>query len=831
MEAPLMSLNGMAQNREKWQQYNDYIEQMRKTEYPMLKGTTYLDHAGTTLYAKSLIEAFSQDMLANLLGNPHSASSASSSSSRRVEETRLKVLQLFKASPEEFDVVFVANATAGIKLVAEAFSGHEDGFWYGYHKDSHTSLVGVRECARKHKCFESFFDFQSDAEVVKWCAGDENVPESEDCGLKLFAYPAQSNMNGFRLPREWCSQLRKNRPEAFSLLDAASLVSTSFLDLSDAEKAPDFTVLSFYKMFGFPDLGALIVRKQAGHVFRHRKYFGGGTVEMVTCLKEQWHIIKEDSLHERLEDGTLPVHSIIALDNAIKIHARLYGTFEHISTHTMMLFNKLAPRLYALRHHNGVPAVQVYEALGLISSQGPILAFNLRDAQEIWISTTEVEKLAGIRNIQLRSGGLCNPGGIASSLNLSPWEMKRNFSAGHRCGNENDIMGGKPTGMIRVSFGAMSTMSDVDTFVAFIEEFFVEKAPFDRASLPPTSTAEFYVESLMIYPIKSCGGWRIPSNTRWDIHPEGFAWDREWCLLQQSNRKALSQKRFPAMALFKPRFDFAAGLLHVRWTGPTPPSGPEEIAIPLSPNPAQFMSADVPDSQKLSVCGDEIRAQIYTSPIISTFFSTILQTPCYLARFPAQGTGLSLRHAKPRLQHTSLSPPPPSSLLCKQSLQDFLLPAKLAMPQPHPLLLSNESPILAISRSSLNRLNETIKLTSSNGKAAAAEVFRANIVLAEGHAAAPGLEQHPYAEDSWTFVSLVGADGRESAGLDVLGACRRCQMVCVDQVTGKSNPEPFCTLAKTRRVAGKVYFGVHMGLGGGRGKMGSVRVGDVVRAR
>lgn len=106
-----------------------------------LSDTTYLDHAGTTLYAKSLIERFSADMIANLYGNPHSASNASQLTTRRIEDVRLRLLQMFNADPQEFDVVFVANATAGIKLVMDAFRDQDEGFWYGYHRDAHTSLI------------------------------------------------------------------------------------------------------------------------------------------------------------------------------------------------------------------------------------------------------------------------------------------------------------------------------------------------------------------------------------------------------------------------------------------------------------------------------------------------------------------------------------------------------------------------------------------------------------------------------------------------------------------------------------------------------------------
>ncbi|KAL1636144.1 hypothetical protein SLS58_009912 [Diplodia intermedia] len=112
-----------------------------------------------------------------------------------------------------------------------------------------------------------------------------------------------------------------------------------------------------------------------------------------------------------------------------------------------------------------------------------------------------------------------------------------------------------------------------------------------------------------------------------------------------------------------------------------------------------------------------------------------------------------------------------------------------------PILLSNESPILVISRSSVNRLNEQIK--AGGGKAAEAEVFRANVVIAERLHSRPGGEQ-PYAEDSWRGVTV----GQQR--FQLLGACRRCQMQ-----SGMKNEEPFVTLAKTRRSEGKVYFGQH----------------------
>jgi molybdenum cofactor sulfurtransferase len=763
-------------------------------------GTTYLDHAGTTLYAKSLIERFSADMISNLYGNPHSASNSSQLTTRRIEDVRLRLLGLFDADPEEFDVVFVANATAGIKLIKEAFGDNREGFWYGYHRDSHTSLIGVREAAAEHRCFAS------DTEVQQWIdqPNNEALPS-------LFAYPAQSNMNGRRLPLEWSRRIRTNKKKAvYTLLDAAALVSTAPLDLSDVDHAPDFTVLSLYKMFGFPDLGALIVRKASASVFEQRRYFGGGTVEMVVCLKEQWHAKKADSLHERLEDGTLPIHSIIALDTAMTVHEELYGSLRRISQHTAYLARKLFEGLSSLRHGNGTDVCRIYKdpasTYGDSRSQGPIVAFNLRNHMGGWVSNAEVEKLTAVKNFQIRTGGLCNPGGVASSLGLAPWEMKENFSAGQRCGNDNDIIRAKPTGMIRTSLGAMSSMRDVTSFVDFVREFFVQKSSLDAGSpvkfrqMEPPTSSHLHVESLSIYPMKSCAAWSVPPGKAWEVRREGLAWDREWCLVHQGTGAALSQKRYPKMALIRPSIDLDHGVLRVQLVGSLREAASKyEIIVPLSADPRMFSDESMYRNSDAKVCGDSIRAKTYKSSEISTFFTQALGVACHLARFPAVGNGNSSttrsRHSKPHLQKYQKA-----GNMHIPGAFPVARPQALESPVSKPILLSNESPILTISRSSLNRLNELIK--ADGGKAAQAEVFRANIVVAENLEYPPGAEQ-PYAEDHWRFLQI----GQQY--FEMLGPCRRCQMVCVDQQTAEKDQEPFVTLSKTRRFDGRVYFGEH----------------------
>ena len=223
-------------------------------------------------------------MISNLYGNPHSSSDPAKLSGHVVDHVREKALRFFGADPAHFDLIFTANATAAIKIVAEGFrdlaigdlavaSSTSRSFWYGYHIDSHTSLVGVREYTSGN-----FHCFSSDEEVETWLDGSPASASLLNGGdlPGLFAYPGQSNMTGKRQALSWTGQLRSSsnscHQNIYSLLDAAALATTSPLDFvfTDPQSAPDFTALSFYKIFGFPDLGALIVRKNSGHMLSSR---------------------------------------------------------------------------------------------------------------------------------------------------------------------------------------------------------------------------------------------------------------------------------------------------------------------------------------------------------------------------------------------------------------------------------------------------------------------------------------------------------------------------------------------------------------------------------
>lgn len=171
------------------------------------------------------------------------------------------------------------------------------------------------------------------------------------------------------------------------------------------------------------------------------------------------------------------------------------------------------------------------------------------------------------------------------------------------------------------------------------------------------------------------------------------------------------------MALVRPSIDLEAGLLNVNLVDSS-----SAISIPLASSAFQALQ-----SSASRVCGDKINALVYAEAGIVEFFSTAIGVPCTLARFPASLA--SKRHFKPHLS----TPVNGDAGLC-------------AVKSP-PILLSNESPILLVNRTSVDLLNEEIK--NSGGKMAKVDVFRANIVIAE-----TGPKRVAYAEDTWKHLQI-----------------------------------------------------------------------------
>ena len=130
-------------------------------------------------------------------------------------------------------------------------------------------------------------------ELVSYIADIQTKDSAKEEGYKknLFVLTAMSNFCGRKYPMTIVERLQRRLGTSWAIcLDAAALLGCSKLDLSSQTgQQPDFVVLSFYKIFGYPTgLGALLVRRSSAQLLK-KHYFGGGAVEFAgvnkTCVK------------------------------------------------------------------------------------------------------------------------------------------------------------------------------------------------------------------------------------------------------------------------------------------------------------------------------------------------------------------------------------------------------------------------------------------------------------------------------------------------------------------------------------------------------------------
>ena len=73
------------------------------------------------------------------------------------------------------------------------------------------------------------------------------------------------------------------------------------------------------------------------------------------------------------------------------------------------------------------------------------------------IHPTEFRKIATLNNVVVRVGCFCNIGACQNAINFTDEDVLTNHEAGHVCGDDIDVVDGKATGSIRISFGYYST--------------------------------------------------------------------------------------------------------------------------------------------------------------------------------------------------------------------------------------------------------------------------------------------------------------------------------------------------------------------------------------
>ncbi|XP_059443756.1 molybdenum cofactor sulfurase isoform X3 [Corylus avellana] len=829
------------------------IDEIRATEFKRLDGLVYLDHAGATLYSELQMEAVFKDLATSVYGNPHSQSDYSSTTCGIMKEARQQVLDYFNASPKDYKCIFTSGATAALKLVGEAFPwSHQSSFMYTM--ENHNSVLGIREYALGQGAAAFAIDIEetlhhvaSRSTVVPVRVSQHQIQrrsearflEKEPTGdtYNLFAFPSECNFSGLRFNLDLVKIIKEDSERILEgspicngrwmvLIDAAKGCSTNPLDLS--KHPADFVVVSFYKLFGYPTgLGALIARNDAAKLLK-KAYFSGGTV--AASIADIDFVKRREEVEELFEDGTTSFLSIASIRHGFKILNSL--TISSISQHTASLTMYVRKTLLALIHDNGASVCTVYGSDSLKVScheWGPIVSFNLRRPDGSWFGYREVEKLASLSGIQLRTGCFCNPGACAKYLGLSHSDLLSNVEAGHVCWDDYDVVNGKPTGAVRVSFGYMSTYEDAKKFIDFVRGSFVSLPNqigcgyhFRERSIPfpdkdkkwfagfmailvmlipymshhsysrvelilpkfligmkhllgctynskafcvfwvPEGSGSrllagsFYLNSITIYPIKSCAGF---STESWPLSNTGLRYDREW-ILKSLTGEILTQKKVPEMCLIGTSIDLHQGILFVE-----SPRCKERLQISLESESYNG------SGEEICIRGQRYEGQGYNNEV-NSWFSHALGQPCCLLRC-SMSTSYYLNKSG-------------SVGMCRdgQSRLNF----------------SNEAQFLLISKESVSDLNNRI---SSNAKKGSSGVpvevspmrFRPNLVISGGE---------PYAEDGWRNLKI--GDNYFTS----LGGCNRCQMINLVNKAGqvKKSNEPLATLASYRRVKGQILFGL-----------------------
>lgn len=204
--------------------------------------------------------------------------------------------------------------------------------------------------------------------------------------------------------------------------------------------------------------------------------------------KENFHV-KKKAVQERFEDGTPSFLSIVALNKSYEFLEKLIPSkgektfMVRISRHVFNLARYIFENLSKLRHFNGMPVIKFYHENAeefVQSRQGGVLNFNVMRSDGSFVGFTEFGYLSNIHNITVRTGCFCNAGASQTNLNMNDQNLMSYFKMGRTCDGENlDLIEGKPTGSIRVSFGYMNCKENADYFIKFVKDCYVETASYD----------------------------------------------------------------------------------------------------------------------------------------------------------------------------------------------------------------------------------------------------------------------------------------------------------------------------------------------------------------
>ncbi len=434
---------------------DDIFEKRRATEFPQLaSGIAYLDWTGAAIPPAHLIDACASDLRGTLLGNPHSLHTPSMTSKERVDETRKAILTYVRANPEEYEVVFTANATQAILILQHfQFEGGE----ILLSTDNHNSVNGLRMLAQRAGAVVRYAPLQPNLELHDASLA-HLLAHPRTRGQRLFAYPAKSNYSGIVHDLKWVRYAQQNGWKV--LLDAAAYAANDRLDLSKTQ--PDFVALSFYKLFGFPTgVGCLLIRKDA-YASLSKRWFSGGSIHMVSVAKDI--VVHESTGYARFEDGTVNFALIPAVMNGL----RFIQSLPPLKPHAVKLMGILYTALMDMRGKHG--------HIDLLGQPGTdIVTFNVVKQKKV-VDVHVVERAANAAGVCIRGGCFCNPGASEVAFGYSAEMLARAYNTIEDLEHFTPDMlkpfvDGRPVGALRASAGYANIPPDIHKLINFLDQY------------------------------------------------------------------------------------------------------------------------------------------------------------------------------------------------------------------------------------------------------------------------------------------------------------------------------------------------------------------------
>jgi cysteine desulfurase/selenocysteine lyase len=282
-----------------------------REDYPVLDRTVadgerlvYLDNAATSLTPEPVVDALTayyREFNANVHRGIHELSQEASVAYEEAHDR----LATFVGASDRSEMVFTANTTAGLNLVAQSWGlstlGPDDEIVLT-EMEHHASLVTWQQVAERTGATLRYLSVDADGRIDLAEAADVIGPDTA-----VVSVLHVSNVMGTTVPVAELAELA-HEEGALVVVDGAQAVPNRPVDVTDL--GADFYAFSGHKMAGPTGIGGLYGRAELLEDLEPAQW-GGGMIEKVTFEGASWNEVPW-----KFEPGTPPISEGVALARA-----------------------------------------------------------------------------------------------------------------------------------------------------------------------------------------------------------------------------------------------------------------------------------------------------------------------------------------------------------------------------------------------------------------------------------------------------------------------------------------------------------------------------------